>query len=77
MTTTAIGEELLSELLYNPGIHRQEVMDHMCTAAGIVEDDITHSIARIQDKIGFSAKALMHLLIYFLPCAVRIGRNVP
>ncbi len=47
MTTTAIGEELLSELLYNPGIHRQEVMDHMCTAAGIVEDDITHSIARI------------------------------
>ncbi|MGD0819417.1 MAG: hypothetical protein ABSA71_01570 [Desulfomonilia bacterium] len=45
MTTTAIGEELLSEMLYNPGIHSQEIMDHMCIAAGIVEDDITHSIA--------------------------------
>jgi hypothetical protein len=34
-------KELCSELLYNPGIHRQEIMNHLSLSAGLIESDIT------------------------------------
>jgi hypothetical protein len=34
-------KELCSELLYNPGIHSQEIMNHLSLCAGLIESDIT------------------------------------
>ena len=34
-------KELCSELLYNPGIHSQEIMNHLSISAGLIESDIT------------------------------------
>lgn len=32
---------LCSELIYNPGIHSQEIIKHLSLSAGLIENDIT------------------------------------
>lgn len=34
-------KELCSELLYDSGIHSQEIMKHLTLSAGLIENDIT------------------------------------